>query len=207
MAPRGGRDSAAWASRVASCVGRAHAGRGRAGRDRCARGLWRPGPGTPHAPARALTRPGPPGADLERKLQRRLAQWPLCGAPRLGPAGPAHSARAPAERWRPSTRWPQRCKAPCKAISRRVPLPPSPVIHDHSCCLQPSGGLAGLAPGPLHHRCLPSRVLFILMLTWLSACLGVTAQSRPFVLKQPPFLAQPWHFRHAGLSPHRHSVG
>ena len=70
-APRGGRDSAARASRVPSCVGRARAGRGRAGRDRCARGL--PWPGTLHAPASARPRPGAPGADLEPKRSRSVA--------------------------------------------------------------------------------------------------------------------------------------
>lgn len=72
-APQGGRDSAAWACRVPSCVGCA-------GRDRCVRGragvaaVAARDPARPRRSARA--RPRASGADLEPKLQRRPAQGP-----------------------------------------------------------------------------------------------------------------------------------
>lgn len=137
-APRGGRDSAAWASHVPSCVGHA-------GLDRCARGLRRPWPGLPRAPARARPRPGAPGADLEPKLQRRLAQWPPRRAPRPRPAGPAPSARAPAGRWRPSERAvAERRRGAAGRLVRQSAGAPAPTasLLSHSCRFLP-------APGPL----------------------------------------------------------
>lgn len=75
------------------------------------RGLRRRWPGIPRTPARARPRWGAPGADLEPKPQRCLAQWPLRRAPRPRSAGPAPSARAPAGRRRPSRRWPSAASA------------------------------------------------------------------------------------------------
>lgn len=207
VAPRGGRDSAARASRVRSCVGRARAGRGRAGSDRCARRRTRPDPlRAPRLCAPPRLRATPPArapiADLEPRRSRSVApgQWPPHQAPRPRPDSPAPSAPGPAARWRPSMR-PRPCRAPCKAIGpRRPPPPPSLVMQAPATTTSPSpaGNLTGSTTGPLHHhQRQPCRSFFTHMLplalrlpSGLPLYCPLRRQTvRPLGQKQPPAFA------------------